>query len=292
MTRYSRILVPTDGSSNTNPAITYALDLAKVSGAEITAMCVYDMSNYASTPDAFPDVESPRYKVSEDAVKYVAELGNSMGVKVKPLVVSGIPASDIVEASKDYDLVIMGTVGRTGLAHLLLGSVAGKVIRFASCPVLVVNGIENAKLGGVNCRRILIPTDGSDATKPAIHQGLELAKRFDAAVTALNVSDVRNVPAPVREFGKLDECLLDDSHKAVDYVVEEGKKLGVEVRPMIVTGSPAHEIVKAAAGHDLIVMGTLGRTGLAYVRIGSVAERTVQHAKCPVLVVRAAASTH
>ena len=61
-----------------------------------------------------------------------------MGVEVKAVSKMGSPANDIVEASKNYDLVVMGTIGRTGVSKLLLGSVAEKVVRFAECPVLVI----------------------------------------------------------------------------------------------------------------------------------------------------------
>lgn len=58
---------------------------------------------------------------------------------VKPLVVNGIPTREIVDASGKYDLIVMGTAARTGVSLLLLGSVAQKVIRFSSCPVLVIS---------------------------------------------------------------------------------------------------------------------------------------------------------
>jgi nucleotide-binding universal stress UspA family protein len=66
-----------------------------------------------------------------------------------------------------------------------------------------------------------------------------------------------------------------------------GRRLGIVVKPVVVAGSVANEIIRASAGHDLLVMGTAGRTGFEYLRLGSVAEKTVRHARCPVLVVRA-----
>lgn len=77
----------------------------------------------------------------------------------------------------------------------------------------------------------------------------------------------------------------------MEFVVDEGAMLGLNVRSMIVKGSPSNEIIRLSNDYDLIVMGTLGRTGLAHLRLGSVAERTVRHARCPVLVVRANETT-
>jgi len=70
-------------------------------------------------------------------------------------------------------------------------------------------------------------------------------------------------------------------------VVNEGQKLGVNVTPKVVEGSPAKKIVDEAENYDLVVMGTLGRTGISKLLLGSVAERVVRFAPCPVLVVRA-----
>ncbi|MBI0584696.1 MAG: universal stress protein [Methanomassiliicoccus sp.] len=179
----------------------------------------------------------------------------------------------------------MGTIGRTGLAHLLLGSVAEKVIRFSACPVLVLHGRPQAD--GFAVHRILIPTDGSPNTEPAIRHGLLLAQTFQAEVTALSVGDVRNVPSSARGSGRIDQYLTEIGRNAVDHVAEEGRKLSVDVRTSIVTGSPSEEIIKASDHYDLVVMGTVGRTGLAHLRLGSVAERTARHARCPVLTVRA-----
>jgi nucleotide-binding universal stress UspA family protein len=68
--------------------------------------------------------------------------------------------------------------------------------------------------------------------------------------------------------------------------VEEGKALGVEVTPLIVEGSPTKKIVEMATDFDLVVMGTLGRSALSKLFMGSVAERVTRYAPCPVLVVR------
>ncbi|MCE5338363.1 MAG: universal stress protein [Methanomicrobiaceae archaeon] len=132
--------------------------------------------------------------------------------------------------------------------------------------------------------RLLIPMDGNGNTWTAIRYGLEMARTFNADVTALSVNSARN-----RSFargGDVEHFSPEVSQKIVDYVANEGRKLGIAVTSMIVTGSPADEIIKASREHDLIVMGTNGRTGLEYLRLGSVAEKTIRHAGCPVLVVR------
>lgn len=282
--RRKRILIPTDGSNNTRAAISFALDLARTTGAAVTTICVNDISNYATTGKyGASDVVSPLYRECMAAVGNVVALGEGMGVDVEPLVANGIPTKEIVDASENYDLIVMGTAARTGVSLLLLGSVARKVIRFSSCPVLVVGSDQP---DGLKVRRLLIPTDGNANTWTAIRYGLEMARTFNADVTALSVSSARN--RPFAQVGDVEHISPEVSQKAVDYIANEGRKLGVAVTSMTVTGSPANEIIKASSEHDLIVMGTNGRTGLDYLRLGSVAEKTIRHARCPVLVMRTA----
>lgn len=131
----------------------------------------------------------------------------------------------------------------------------------------------------------MIPTDGNDNTRTAIRYELGMAGIFNAEVTALSVSSGKSSPPALTE--DVEHFPPEVGHRAVNYVVNEGQKLGIAVKPAIFTGSPANEIIKASSQQDLIVMGTNGHTGLDYLRLGSVAEKTVRHARCPVLVVRA-----
>lgn len=137
-------------------------------------------------------------------------------------------------------------------------------------------------------KKILIPTDGSEYTKKAIAQGLEIAKLMNAEVTALYVVDQTSfVNFPMDSTVVSIYSLLEkEGQDAVDYVVEEGAKIGVKVTAMLQEGSPVKKIVDLAKDHDLVVMGTIGRTGISKILLGSVAERVVRFAPCPVLVVR------
>jgi len=132
MELYQRILVPTDGSENTKAATMHGLALAKLAGAEVTALFVIDDDVYMTKtwgpamPTTLPDLS----KVLEEEGK--------KAVKVLTKIEWGSPASAIVKDSAKFDLIIMGSLGRTGVSKFLMGSVAEKVVRFAECPVLVV----------------------------------------------------------------------------------------------------------------------------------------------------------
>jgi nucleotide-binding universal stress UspA family protein len=143
----------------------------------------------------------------------------------------------------------------------------------------------------VNMRSILIATDGSENVKNAVNWGIRLAKANNAKVKALYVVPPAGVAVAMRGemWAKaLEDHLMEQGKRATGYVVDIGNKEGVEVEPVIIgEKTPADGIVDFAAINniDMIVMGTLGITGLTHILIGSVAENVVRHAKRPVLVI-------
>ena len=142
-----KILLPTDGSVYTNPAIDKGLELAKLSGATVTAFYVLDQSVYSNMPmdAAIVNVYETLEKEGREAVAYVKKKAEDAGVPFEEKIVEGLPASAINEASKEYDMIVMGTLGRTGMSKALMGSVAEKVIEGAKCPVMVVRSDASRK---------------------------------------------------------------------------------------------------------------------------------------------------
>jgi nucleotide-binding universal stress UspA family protein len=140
MNEFKKILIPTDGSENTRAAIAHGLELARLVGAEVTALYVVDQASFVNFPmDAtVVSIYSLLEKEGREAVDFVAREGEKLGVKVQGKVIEGSPAKKIIDEAENHDLVVMGTLGRTGVSKLLLGSVAERVVRLAPCPVLVV----------------------------------------------------------------------------------------------------------------------------------------------------------
>jgi nucleotide-binding universal stress UspA family protein len=143
-------------------------------------------------------------------------------------------------------------------------------------------------LGLDEIKRILIATDGSEYTKEAVSTGLRLAKILGAEVTALYVIDQTSfVSFPIdSSIVSVYSLLENEGKRAVDEVKKEGEQQGIKVTPVVVEGSPTRKIVEMAADFDLVVIGTLGRSALSKLFMGSVAERVTRYAPCPVLVVR------
>jgi nucleotide-binding universal stress UspA family protein len=137
------ILVPTDFSEDAEAALAEAKDLARRFGAKITLLHAYTLTPYAVSPwnGGFgAEFVVEIRKGAERTIEEVRQKVAAEGIACDTLVEEGSPSIAIVEAAKrlSSDLIVMGTRGRTGLAHVMLGSVAERTLRLAPCPVLTV----------------------------------------------------------------------------------------------------------------------------------------------------------
>jgi nucleotide-binding universal stress UspA family protein len=141
-------------------------------------------------------------------------------------------------------------------------------------------------------KRILIATDGSDRSKKAAEEGVELAKALGAQVVALNVVNEVVVASAVRQLGadrkEVESKLKTAGQKAVDELKKMGDAAGVKVDTVIRIGAPANDVIDVAGAEkaDLIVMGSHGESGASKLLIGSVVQKVLYWATIPVLVVR------
>ncbi|MGB9941137.1 universal stress protein [Methanosarcina sp.] len=139
---YRNIVVATDGSENSQRAISYGVEIAKLSGATVHALYVVDTTSFSSIPmDAGWEVmyETLR-KEGEKAISDVQKRGEVSGVEVREVLLEGHPSNEIIDFAENNnaDLIVVGTLGKTGLDRFLMGSVAEKVVRGSKVPVLVV----------------------------------------------------------------------------------------------------------------------------------------------------------
>lgn len=138
------ILVATDGSEYTKNAVDYGIDLAKTTGAKLHAIYVVDTAAFASIPmdAAWESMYELLRQEGNEATNYVAEKAKAEGLEVERNTVEGHPADEIIQYAEknSISLIVMGTLGKSGLDRFLLGSVAEKVVRTSKIPVLVVRG--------------------------------------------------------------------------------------------------------------------------------------------------------
>ena len=141
-------------------------------------------------------------------------------------------------------------------------------------------------------KRILIATDGSDKSKQAAEEGIELAKALGAQVIALNVVNEVVIASAVRQLGsdrkEVEGKLKSAGQKAVDELKAMGAKMGVSVKTIVSIGAPANTVIDTASTEkaDLIVMGSHGESGASKLLIGSVVQKVLYWATIAVLVVR------
>lgn len=139
---YDCILVPTDGSTEGERAVEYAIDLARTHDATLRAIYVVNAASYGGLPmeTAWDGISDALRDEGQAAVERVEELADERGVHVETAVLEGSPSRVIVDEAQPEkcDLVVMGTHGRGGIDRLLLGSVAERVVRSSPIPVLTV----------------------------------------------------------------------------------------------------------------------------------------------------------
>ncbi len=141
---FERILIATDGSETSDKAAKVGVEIARISGGRVTVVYVADTGRLSHLPDdmMLVSIRDLLLREGETATTYVKELARKEGVPSERMVVEGKPSDELLRVSKenDIDLMVMGSVGRSGLDRFLLGSVAEKVVQHAKVPVLTVPG--------------------------------------------------------------------------------------------------------------------------------------------------------
>ncbi len=293
-----KIIVGTDFSSPSEAALEAALDIGRQSGADVVmvrATTIPDHDTQASQPELWERAVS---RVAEEHRTRLAEIRaqyQHLGVGLSERVIDAQPAPGLIQSAEELgaDLIAVGTHGRTGLSRLLLGSVATRVVRHADTSVLVARPRSGDKFRG----RILVPTDFSTCADLALDAAVDLLEP-DGHITLLHclrlsseiAANWADPEAPDRAGGGLRETLTASAKNEADRRIERYAQTDIEYR--CVDSHPSDGIQTALEDEpfDLVVMGSRGRQGLKRWLLGSVAENTVVHAPCSVLVVREPAS--
>jgi len=270
--RLEKLLLPTDGSKFSESAIREAIKLAKICSSKLYAVSVIKTNLEFET--LVPQVIEKDEKEAIEHLESIKTRASTEGVNCEIIVLRGEePYQDIVdEATKNQvNMIIMGRHGRTGLLRLMMGSVTAKVIGHAPCNILVVP--PTAK---VECRNILIATDGSKYSEAATSEAIGIAKRCGSSLIVISVAS--------------SDAEITSAEDNVKKVVELVEKESIKIEGLTVTGKPYEVIVETSKQKhaDLIVVGSHGRTGLERLLMGSVTERVIGHTESAVLVVRKA----
>jgi nucleotide-binding universal stress UspA family protein len=295
----TRVLLATDFSRCAEQALNYALAIAATWKADLQIHHVLEFVP-GMNPE-FPVNHMYLENLRKDATHHMTELetrATAAGLPTRTAIDVGIP-SQLIEAAAAQigaSLVVMGTHGRTGLDHILLGSTAERVVRTAPCPVLTVKARDGASThapgpaNGCGFGRLLIPVDFSPSSLDALEYGLQFARHLRSSVTILHVLE----PIAYGLDFTLASSLEWRTHKAfVEGRLEILRALctsnAVTAKHVLKSGVPADSIRDYIVQEqpDLMIMGTHGRRGLSRMVYGSVAEAMLRLAPCPVLTLRA-----
>jgi len=281
-----KILVPLDFSDMGSKALHSAEKLAKLFNGRITPFHSYlplnevDGGPYmfgmgTSTMEDYDEIEETLH----DRLGELAREEIDPSLVSEPIISIGNPAQSIVEEGKDYDMIVMTTHGRTGFSRFFLGSVSEKVLRTSNVPVLIVN--EERELSDLD--RIMVTTDFSDHSKEAFPVAKEIARKANATLEVVNILayDPQHDEEP-------DESKLEVRKQRINVLAKEmlhdiSDLLETKV---IVSSDTPHEAIlnyNLNNPHDLIVMSTVGRTGIDYLMMGSTTANVARHVKSPVL---------
>jgi len=293
--KMDHVLLATDFSSWARRAEDYACFFAARGHARLTVISVLEFAT--GMDPAYPVNHQYLTERMREASVLLTESKQRIaqrGISVSTRIETGMPSEHIVgvAAAEDVDLVVLGTSGRSGLAHVLLGSTAERVICRAPCPVLAVRQAAegpSAARTEIALKRILVPIDFFDCSLDALEYAAAVAKESGAEVTLLHVME------PV-SYG-LDFALGDAASLArtregmlqrLDKLTAALVVAGIPTISWVRGGTPRDAILDEARRwqSDLIVMGTHGRRGMAHFINGSVAEAVLRRAHCPVLTVR------
>jgi nucleotide-binding universal stress UspA family protein len=216
-------------------------------------------------------------------------------VPIETRLVEGDPAGQIRSAAEALpaDLVVIGTHGRSGFEHLMLGSVTEKVLRAAPCPVLAVGKEQTAPTPGPLFRRVLCAVDLTKASERTLDMALSMAEETLARVTLLHVVEGvlgesgPELYRPVPESAVLRRVLVDEAKERLGRVAEPAHSF-CDVSVQVETGAAWRQILRVAEeGYaDLIVIGAHAHGAFGRLFLGSTANQVVRHAHCPVLIVR------
>jgi nucleotide-binding universal stress UspA family protein len=293
------VLYPTDFSEPAALALPLAARIAREHGAELHALhaLVLHAADAVEANKLFPKMEDALQELEQWAGSRMRSQLEEHGVEdlvVHEVRERGFSVAPVVleyAEEHDIDLIVMGTHGRRGLRHLLVGSVAEEVVRHAPCPVVTVRErptLQSAQWPG----RVVAPVDFSEASDLGLAYARELAGGAGARVDLLHVIEPVTVPDPYVTGTAGFAFDVEAARGSVRNALEErsdsifGPDVPYEIH--IDVGRPAARIADFAAevGADLIVMASHGRSGIDRVLLGSVASGVIRRASPPVMIVK------
>ncbi|MHB1185022.1 MAG: universal stress protein [Desulfobulbia bacterium] len=281
MAKYRKILVAYDGSPSARNALSLASQLAREDKSWIKVLAVVPPYQGDLELIGVSDIKEAIAGPGQEMLAEARNLADREGISILTNLEQGEPYEQIVQVAEEEncDLIIMGRRGKNKMERELMGSVTARVIGHTGKDVLVTP--ETGKLSWEN---ILLATDGSTCCDNALARALEIAQERKVKLNAVSVVYTND------EFYAVGQDVMKELYQGADKVLDKVKKwggdLGVQTELFVRDGEPHQAITTMAAeiSATLIIMGSHGRKGLTRFLMGSVTERVIGYANCPVLI--------
>ncbi|MDR0482291.1 MAG: universal stress protein [Cellulomonadaceae bacterium] len=301
--RHNIVLVGVDGSPTSLHALDWAAAHAERLGWPLHMVCSYAIPTFTSVSldGGFAAMDDSAIRDGARTVLLDArDRVSHLTVPITAAAATGDPTGVLLEMSKDYGLVVVGTRGRSGFTERLLGTVSAALPAQSSCPVVVVPyrvtsaggvDVEGARADMEHVRpisRIVVGVDGSPTSDIALRTAIEQAKLWDAelvAVAGVSVADgasaIAWLPAQVDH-----EQVIADVKAGLDAIIDKHEReSGIEIRRVVLDGTGAELLTEFSTAADLLVVGSRGRGGFRGLLLGSTSQAVLHHSACPVLVI-------
>ena len=305
---YKRMLVPLDGSELAEVVLPYAKELAGRLDLELNLLHVYQPIGSESQFMSRAYLERAAEIVQKQSREVQSKTGAPPGrkaVEVRVEVTVGHPAEEILHYAEGdkIDIILMATHGRSGVRRWILGSVADKVLRKSKIPIWLVraNIPEEIVHDEWHKRTMLVPLDGSKFAESVLPHVETLAKQRGAELVNVNLLRVFEEPHVNADYPEASMNLTWKEHverirdhfkrEAKQYLEGVQKRLtsaGLKVRPEVLMGNPADEIIDYAHRNhpNLVVMASHGYSGISRWEYGSVADKVLHGVSSPIFMVR------
>jgi nucleotide-binding universal stress UspA family protein len=283
MSIYKKVLIAVDGSDTSMHALREFLKFSKTERLSITVVSVLPAYEGDLASMWTNNIKASMRKGCDASLAEARKIAAEEGVPIETLCEEGEIYERIIDLAdaENYDLIVMGKKGMSLIEKAFVGSVTSRVIGYSRQDVLVIP--YGAKLAWNN---LLIATDGSVYSEAAAQKAMEIAGQYHSKVKALSVVDV-TLEFMIRAQ-EVYNSLIEKAKDITDSIRTKAFSVGVGVEPLVRDGEVYKVIIDVAQEYqtDMIVMGSLGKTGIKRLLMGSTAERVLGHAVFPVLIVK------
>ena len=294
MAKEDIVVVAVDGSEASQNAVRWAANTAMKRGIPLRIASSYTVPQFlyaegmVPPKELFDDLQSETLEKIEAARAVAHEVAPD--IKIGHTIAEGSPIDMLLEMSHDVTMVVMGSRGMGGLSGMVMGSVSASVVSHASCPVVVVRE-DNQVTESTKYGPVVVGVDGSEVSQKATHYAFAEAAARGAELIAVHTwmdmqvqASLAGLSAAQTEWAEVEKeqgALLTE--RLAEFQAEYPD---VPVKKVIARDRPVRALADAAAGAQLLVVGSHGRGGFKGMLLGSTSRALLQNAPCPMMVVR------